>query len=102
MKLLFLPGNSPTTKDWAESICRRLEKHISGYEVQNYLHWTKREPNIDVAAEVQRFQELVKRETDPLSGNCQVGRGYSVYQGIFFCDARSQGNQSYRESAAFR
>jgi hypothetical protein len=57
MNLILLPGNSKRNKTWLETVDTRLQKYFKNTYRQNYSHWDKGEPEIDLSFELKKLNK---------------------------------------------
>ncbi len=57
MNLILLPGNSKRNKTWIENVDARLQKYFKTTYRQNYSHWDKGEPEIDLSFELEKLSQ---------------------------------------------
>lgn len=59
MKLIILPGNSKSNKEWAEKISFALSDVFKDIYVHQYSHWDNEQGNIDFDVEAEKISKVV-------------------------------------------
>ena len=62
MKLIILPGNSKSNKEWVEGAKEAFATNFEEIYRQNYSHWDTRQDTIDLNTELKRLVENIKNE----------------------------------------
>lgn len=60
MKLVILPGNSKSNKEWSEKIANTFSEFFPDQYIQAYSHWDEGKEVIDFDMEAGRLKENVK------------------------------------------
>lgn len=60
MRLIILPGNSPSNKEWADSAKQSFSNSFTDIYVQSYSHWDTGKEFIDFDIELEKLVENVR------------------------------------------
>lgn len=79
MKLILLPGNVPTNKQWAHNAAQAFSDTATDILEQNYTHWETGAKIIDFDAELVKLSEALQGENEYIIFGKSAGAVLAIY-----------------------